>query len=149
MAKVVGIFIAPAAGAVMRCVGNVRAEAGRGLVGDRYSDGSGSWQKGTLGKRQVTFLDAAACTNTPYVPADTRRNIVTEDIDLMTLIGRTYTIGTTTFRGVKYCEPCKRPGKLLRKDADFNVAFRDMGGIIAEVLSSGLISIGDEIVIHS
>src|SRR5260370_1059771 len=35
-----------------------------------------------------------------------RRNVVTEGVDLLALIGRRFRIGTALFRGERPCEPC-------------------------------------------
>jgi hypothetical protein len=43
---------------------------------------------------------------------------------------------------VKYCDPCLKPAILSNKDIPFRDAFHDRGGLVAEVLSSGLIRIG-------
>jgi MOSC domain-containing protein YiiM len=147
--KVINIFLAPNGGAPMESVNEVLAEAGKGLVGDRYHAGTGSFVKkvkNVVGKRQVTLINLSAFPGSNFLPRETRRNILTEGVELMWLIGREFKIGEATFRGVKYCDPCSRPSKLAHKHHDFKDAFHDKGGLIAEVLESGLIRIGDDIV---
>jgi hypothetical protein len=55
--EIVGICIGATAGAKMIEVPEVFAEAGNGLVGDRYYNGKGSFNKGAAGKRQVTLMN--------------------------------------------------------------------------------------------
>lgn len=145
---VVGLYIAPKAGVSMSSVTQVTALKGCGLVGDRYCLGEGSWNKKKgLGNRQVTFINRRFIARTPFKPEHTRRNIVTEGVELMWLIGQEFqigTIGAARFRGVKYCDPCMRPSKLSGIE-DFAQTFQDTGGLIAEVLESGLINVGDHI----
>ncbi|HEU5114909.1 MAG TPA: hypothetical protein VFT82_04045 [Candidatus Paceibacterota bacterium] len=144
--RVLGIFISPAAGAPMQSVRSVHAIAGRGLEGDRYCDGKGSFQKGELGKRQVTLMNARFFPGSGYEWSESRRNIVTEGVELLYLIGREFTIGTAVFRGVKYNDPCERPKKLSGKTESYKEAFVDCGCIIAEIVTGGSINVGDSVI---
>ena len=143
---VVAICIAPAAGAPLRKVPNVLALAGRGLEGDRYASGNGSFNKGAPGKRQVTLMNHLFCKETGYSLPEMRRNIFTRDVELMWLIGREFTIGEATFRGVKYCDPCERPKNLAGSPVSFQQKFFDRGGLVAEVVVGGLIRVGDAVI---
>lgn len=144
--RVVGIYIAPAAGSPMQELSEVQAIAGAGLAGDRYCTGEGSFNKEKPGNRQVTFINARFFYGTPFAHGDSRRNIVTFGVELNRLVGREFQIGQARFRGVKYCDPCNRPSKLVGKSASFQEALLDAGGLVAEVLESGLISVGNEII---
>lgn len=145
--KVVAICISPDAGTPMTEVEHVIAEAGNGLVGDRYYNGNGSWNKNTPGKRQVTFMNALFFKNTAFTYTDSRRNIFTEGVELMDLIGKEFSIGEVTFRGIKYCDPCNRPSKLAAIGESFRDTFFDRGGLIAEIVTSGTIHVGDEVTV--
>ncbi len=144
--KVVSIFICPAAGDAMQQVPEVQAIMAKGLEGDRYSEGAGSWNKGKPGNRQVTLINAKFFPRSGFGPAESRRNIITEDIELMDLIGIQFRIGAAIFRGVKYCTPCDRPEKLSGNGGSFREEFHDVGGLIAEVVESGVITQGCEII---
>lgn len=147
---VVAIFISPAAGEPMQAVQQVEAIAGVGLEGDRYAIGEGSFNRGRRGKRQVTLINEAFFDGSGFDFMDSRRNIVTRGVELMWLIGREFQIGTARFRGLKYCDPCARPNKLggekLRNARLFSEAFHDRGGLIAEVIESGIIKTDDPII---
>lgn len=144
--KVLAIFIRPEAGALMQQVKEVHALVGQGLEGDAYARGEGSFNKGEQGRRQVTLINGIFFKGTGFEFADSRRNIVTEGVELMWLIGREFRIGMARFRGLKYCDPCNRPSKLAGKGQSFQEAFYDRGGLVAEVIEEGAICEGDEIV---
>lgn len=141
------ICICPVAGAPMQEIREVEVLAGQGLKGDRYASGEGSFNKGNLGKRQVTLMNAIFFEGSGFEFMDSRRNLLVEGIELMWHIDREFGIGTTVvFRGVKYCDPCQRPSKLSGKERSFKEAFFDRGGIIAEVIRGGIIRVGDPII---
>ncbi len=145
------IFISPDKGVPMVPLETVQAIAGVGLEGDRYALGIGAFSKG---KRQVirhvslVGLEAIEESNTlaeePFLPSETRRNIVTSGIDLNELVGESFYVGDVEMRGVELCDPCGRPSKLAGKPR-FQDAFENRGGLRAEVLSSGLIAVHDTI----
>ena len=139
------IFICPIARAPMVQVESVEAIAGVGLKGDRYAEGRGSYNRDAIGKRQVTFINANSFWGSDFTYASTRRNIVTEGVELMYLIGKSFTVGGLEFFGVKYCDPCMIPSKLSGIPG-FKERFHELGGLIAEVRTSGLIIVGCPIV---
>ena len=141
------ICIGPSAGVLMQEVSEVAAVAGQGLEGDRYSIGAGSFNRDMQGSRQVTFMNATFFEGSGFEFRDSRRNIFTQGVELMWLIGREFQIGgTARFRGIKYCDPCQRPSKLAGKTTSFRDAFFDRGGLIAEVIETGIIKVGDEVI---
>ena len=160
--KVVAMYICPQAGQPMQQVQEVKALAGKGLKGDRYCMGEGSfnfkgknsswwWLKRWFQwcfkvKRQVTLISAVSFRGTGFEFGESRRNIVTEDVELMFLIGKEFYVGAARFRGVKYCDPCNRPSKLCNKEKSFKEAFFDRGGLIAEIIEGGIIKEGDIII---
>ena len=143
---VIAICICPIAGAPMQSVTEVGAIGGAGLEGDRYASGNGSFNRGDQGTRQVTFINALFFEGSGFDYLDSRRNLVISGVELMWLIGLEFKIGNSRMRGVKYCDPCLRPNKLSGKEASFKQAFFDRGGLIAEVLESGIIAVGDKLI---
>ncbi len=155
-ATVVAMFICPKAGDPMQPMCEAKAIAKKGLEGDRYCTGEGSfsfkakgffrrWLKTT---RQVTLVNSAAFTGSGFNYSESRRNIITSpDIELMDLVGRDLRVGTAHFRGIKYCDPCNRPSKLCGKEKSFKEAFFNQGGLIAEVIEGGVIRVGDMIIL--
>jgi hypothetical protein len=140
------ICICPVAGGQMQEVSEVEAIARQGLKGDRYATGEGSFNKGKQGNRQVTLMNTILFEGSGFEFKDSRRNIFVEGVELMWLIGREFRIGTARFHGVKYCDPCTRPNKLSGKERSFKEAFFDRGGLIAEIVETGAIKIGDLVI---
>ncbi len=152
--KVIAICISPRAGEPMQSVTEVLAIAGKGLQGDRYCNGEGSFsfkaknffQRWLKVKRQVTLINSEFFEGSGFTYLDSRRNIITEGVELMCLINKYFNIGGAIFRGVKYCAPCERPSKLCLRMGSFKKIFSDRGGLIAEVVQGGPIKVGDEII---
>lgn len=144
--KIIAICISPAAGEPMCEINNVEAIAGAGLAGDRYSSGQGSFNKDKKGSRQVTLINSIFFAGTDFNYAESRRNIIIEGVELMWLIGKEFQIGKARMRGIKYCDPCNRPSKLANKAQSFQKTFFDRGGLVAEILESGIIKVGDSII---
>ena len=96
--NVVAIFIAPIAGGKMEEVEIAEAIAGAGLAGDRYSTGEGSFNRKRPGRRQVTLINSIFFQDSGFEYAESRRNIVTQGVELMWLIGREFQIGKARFR---------------------------------------------------
>ena len=144
--QVIAICVCPGTGERMIAVPEVEAITGAGLKGDRYCVGEGSFNRGNIGKRQVTLVNGTFFAGSSFKFNESRRNIVTMGVELMWLIGRDkFRIGEAWMRAVKYCDPCDRPSKLANKSG-FREQFFDRGGIIAEVIEGGLIKIGDPII---
>ena len=139
------ICITAVAGEPMEEVSEVEAIIGQGLKGDRYATGEGSFNVGSQGSRQVTFMNAIFFEGSGFDFRDSRRNLFIEGVELMWLIGREFQVGTARFRGIKYCDPCQRPSKLSGKSKSFKEVFFDRGGLIAEVIETGVIRLGDEV----
>jgi MOSC domain-containing protein YiiM len=138
------IWVAAAAGEPTRMLKSGRALAGRGLEGDRHTDGKGTFPSGLPGSA-LTLIEVEVCESfDPPLRADEhRRNLVTRGVDLNSLVGHEFTIGNVRCRGVRLCEPCTvvdgyatRP--ILR-------ALVHRGGLRADLLEDGDFSIGDEI----
>jgi len=153
MGRVVGLFISPGIGERMRACSEVRALAGQGLEGDRYALGAGSYSRvGRPVVRHVSLIgrEAMDAANeelsrrglVPFDPGETRRNIVVEGIDVYALLGQEFRIGGVHLRGSDITRPCHVPSAAAGKTG-FKEAYHDRGGILAEVLSDGRISIGD------
>jgi MOSC domain-containing protein YiiM len=122
----------------------VPAEAGRGLVGDRY--------KGRSGKREVTLLQAehlpviAGLLGVAAVqPAQLRRNLIVSGINLLALRGQRFRIGTVELEGTGPCAPCSRMEETFGPGG-YN-AVRGHGGITARIVASGTIAVGDAVIV--
>ena len=95
---VVELFTAPLREAP--CDGHARlaVHAGRGLQGDRYADGHGTFSHPERRGQDLTLIEAEAfdelaARGISLSMADARRNVVTRGIDLNALVGHHFTIG--------------------------------------------------------
>ena len=108
---VTAIFIGPKARGPMTSVAEVRALAGRGLEGDRYSREAGTFSK-KLPINHVTLIEeealevAARDYALKVAGIELRRNLLTRNVSLNNLVGREFRIGAVRLRGLKLCEPC-------------------------------------------
>lgn len=147
--SVLEIWLAGAAAEPMRRVPSVDAVAGRGLAGDRYALGGGTWARYPDLEKQVTLIDrddvaaVAAETASDLAPGDTRRNIVTTGMDLPQLVGRWFAVGDALLFGMKRCPPCTHLERLTGVRLVKAMAHR--GGINAAVFAGGRIHEGDPV----
>ena len=74
---------------------------------------------------------------------DARRNIVTTGISLNALVGKTFRVGPVECVGRRLAEPCAHLERLARPGLLRPLVHR--GGLRADILSGGTVSIGDEI----
>jgi len=149
--KVTHIFISPNEGEPMQELQEVKAIEQLGLEGDRYAGERGAWSKSKRKViRQVSLIEqeaidrANSVLETSFLPKETRRNIVVSDFPLNDLIGKEFMVGDVRMRGVELCDPCKRPPKLIGKSG-FEESFTGYGGLRAEILTTGQISVGDTV----
>ncbi|CAO4153381.1 MOSC domain-containing protein [Methylorubrum populi] len=118
------IHIAPAASYEMEALAEAQCVAGRGIVGDRYFDGTGTYSP-KPDTREVTLIEQEALDalerNDPPLqggpirlsPADHRRNLTVRGVPLNHLVGRRFRIGTVILRGGRLNFPCKYLEELL------------------------------------
>lgn len=132
----------------MRAVSEVQAVAGRGLEGDRYHDGTGTYFKPEP-DCQVTLIEIEAleALEIDYqltLPADqSRRNLLTRGIALNHLADKFFRVGEVQFCGHRLCEPCKHLEQVTGLAVRAGLVHR--GGLRAEIVKGGLIRAGDAI----
>jgi MOSC domain-containing protein YiiM len=145
--RLVGIYTAETGGKPMDAHDEVRAVAGVGLEGDRYATKTGEFSAREGGGREVTLIAreaiAAANADVKIGENETRRNLVTEGVDLDALIGRRFTVGDVVMIGVRDCPPCAYLEKLTRPGV--RGALMGGGGLRADIVNDGVIRVGDEI----
>jgi len=129
---------------------SVQVEAGRGVVGDRYYRGEGTFSAKLAGNRksEITFIAAEEIDafNSSQGEAlgygDVRRNIVTEGVQLRDLIGRDFTIGSAQFHGIEHCEPCAHLASTVNEKVVPHLAHT---GLRAAIIASGTLAVGQDI----
>ncbi|MEP7068207.1 MAG: MOSC domain-containing protein [Usitatibacter sp.] len=144
-AKVLHIFVAPRRGAPMAPLRAVRAIAGTGLEGDRYTQVKSRFTK----HHQVTFIEREAIeaftgeTGLALTPEMPRRNIVTQGVELAGLVGRRFRVGEALFEGAELCEPCSLFARRTHREVLEHLKGR--GGLRAAVLEGGTLRVGDPV----
>ena len=94
-ARVTAIYISPAATVLPHAVNEVEARTHRGLVGDRYFEGCGTftdWEPKGPG-RELTLIESEVLAELGLSATEARRNIVTEGLRLNDLVGKRFRIG--------------------------------------------------------
>ncbi|MBD3647929.1 MAG: MOSC domain-containing protein [Pseudomonadales bacterium] len=124
-----------------------RLDEGKGIVGDRYY--------GVHEDAQITLVDADTIaringkTGWSLTPEETRRNIVTEGIDLNQWETSRFRVGDAILEGVELCEPCATLGGMLenesRTSAEVVKALTHGAGLRARVVKGADIQVGDSV----
>ncbi|MEM8933724.1 MAG: MOSC domain-containing protein [Acidobacteriota bacterium] len=159
--RLVGIVLGPEAKAPLDVVDEATAVADRGLDGDRYFYRRGSFNRSLFDQgisatgRQITLIDAAAIATCNerlaetlgdrcLSAADLRRNLVTEGVDLPSLVRRRFRVGEALLVGVRLCPPCKVLRRIVG-GVDVLAGLKGIGGLRADVVGGGTIRVGDSI----
>ena len=148
--SVEGIYVAPRGGAKAERVGEVRALEGRGLEGDRYSEGTGHWSR--FGRAcEVTIVEAEdleameGAAGVRVMDGEHRRNVVIRGLDLADLRRKRFRIGEAVFEYQKPCSICRYVERLT--EPGMSEALKGRGGICARVVEGRTIRIGDPITV--
>ena len=127
---------------------SIEVVASKGIVGDRYfHDFNGD-------REQITLIESENIDyynntfNTKFTYLEFRRNIVTKNIQLNDLVGKTITVGEIKLKVNDLCRPCKDLQNRLGKN-NIIKEFLRRGGLRCEILSSGTINVGDKITVKA
>jgi MOSC domain-containing protein YiiM len=121
-------------------VSSVTAVAGKGLVGDRhFTDNPGPGNA-------LTLIEAEVLEDVKLTGAQSRRQVVVRGVRLNDLIGKRFLVGDVECLGVEICEPCRHLQSMTRPGIIKDLVHR--GGLNADILTGGTISVGDEIAAH-
>ena len=142
------IALAAEAEGPMRAVSAAKAVEGRGLRGDRYERGVGTFSNPRGHGYDLTLVEAEAleelsAKGVELAPIEARRNLVVRGIALDDLIGQRFRVGEVECLGQRRCEPCSHLERLTRPGVLRGLVHR--GGLRADVLSSGGIRVGDRV----
>lgn len=139
-ATVLSIHTAPGRRLPTRSVPSVVAEAGAGLVGDRYH---GSKHRHVTIQAIEALQAAADDLGRPVDPGLTRRNITVSGGSVPTKPGARVTIGDVELEVVRIAAPCRLLDDTLGPGAAR--ALHNRGGAVLRLLGSGTIRVGDEV----
>ena len=150
MSRVTQILTAESPASEMKSRTEVRAVPGKGLEGDRYFSGIGTFSPRTRKPDyEVTLIERekieafARESGLPFTAMRARRNLVTEGVDLNALAGKEFYVGPVRIRGIRLCEPCDYLAKVSFPETLKGLV--NKGGLRAQVLSEGVIRVGDPI----
>ena len=145
MGKVHEIGICKNKGGEIVNVNNVEAIKGKGLVNERHF-------KENNGKRcQITLIEIEninyynRITGTTIPAINFLRNIITEGIQLNELVGKEFFIGAVKVKAHDLCRPCKNLQESIQQKNTVKELLHT-GGLRCEILTSGIILVGDNIV---
>lgn len=146
------LHIARGEGQPMIDITEAHAIPGRGIEGDRYFLGTGHFSDQFSRSHEITLIELETvealqleyANLAEFTPSKARRNSVTRDVPLNHLVGRTFQVGSVTLRGIRLCEPCLHIAELTHHNVLTGLIHR--GGLRAQILTEGIIRIGDSIV---
>ena len=142
------IALSAEAGGPMKVMPTAEAVAGRGLRGDRYERGAGTFSDPDGRGYDLTLVEAEAledlaAAGVELAPEQARRNIVVRDIALDGLLGKRFRVGEVECFGQRRCEPCAHLERLTSAGVLRGLVHR--GGLRADILSGGHIRPGDRV----
>ena len=124
----------------LRPVESVDVVAGKGLEGDRHFFAEGARPGGA-----ITLIEAEVLEDVGLSGAQSRRQVVTRGVRLNDLVGKRFFVGEIECEGVELCEPCLHLQSLTRPGIIEDLLHR--GGLNADALNSGTISVGDTVTV--
>jgi hypothetical protein len=125
----------------------IKVCAGRGIEGDRYFDYARRLSRSAFRACAITLIEMESLEMLEREHAilltaqGSRRNVATRGVDLNALVGAEFQVGGVRLRGLMLCEPCV----LLERHTHLKLVqpLWHRGGLRAEVLTDGVISVGD------
>ena len=121
---VLAIYIASKAEELPRAMERVRAVPGRGLDGDRYAAGIGTFSN-HKGQRDVSLIESEAIeafereSGTSLSAAESRRNVLTRGVRLNDLVGKEFQVGNVRMRGTSLVRTVHASGAINQATRHF------------------------------
>lgn len=145
--RVEGIYLKPAPGERPVGVDEVKAMAGMGLAGDPYVDAGDFGEPGR--GHQLTLItreeiEELAREGVTLRPGESRRQLETRGVDLKGLIGKRFRVGEVECLGIRVCAPCQSLQNMTGKPV--LLGLKGKGGLRADIVSTGVIRLGDAVV---
>jgi MOSC domain-containing protein YiiM len=152
--RLLHIHIASAASVKMAELEHAALVAGRGIEGDRYFLGTGTYSPKPDAREVTLFemevLEALARNDPPLqagpitiAPGDHRRNLTVRGVPLGHLVGKRFRVGEVVLRGGRLNYPCKYLEKLL--GVPVYLPLYNRSGLNCRIEQGGTIHRGDVI----
>ncbi|MGH8246353.1 MAG: MOSC domain-containing protein [Gammaproteobacteria bacterium] len=135
----------------MQSLDEAQLVQGRGILGDRYCSEASTFSgksKDSPG-HEVTLIESEQIDRFNQITSHsldygaTRRNLVTQGVNLNDLVGREFRVGEVMLQGVRLCEPCSYLANLVAKEVLPQLVHR--AGLRARIISGGVVRPGDRL----
>jgi MOSC domain-containing protein YiiM len=143
------IHITPAKSRPMQRLDEARLVAGRGIDGDRYLLGTGTYSVKPGEDRQVTLIEsemlarvAADCGHEIGVD-EHRRNLTVTGVPLQHLVGMRFRVGACVLEGMRINQPCRYLNLMLKRDV--YMALWNRSGLNCWIVEGGTVRPGDRV----
>jgi MOSC domain-containing protein YiiM len=154
MSRVVSLHLHPVEpGAPLQAVQSVEVVEGKGILGNPRYFGRLSRDSGKPSRRQISLIEreqiaehAASLGLQSIPPGAVRANIETEGIGLVALVGLEVEIGEAILLLYAPRDPCEKMDAICQGLRE--LMLNDRQGVMAEVVKSGKINVGDAIVVR-
>ena len=125
----------------LREVEEIECHAGHGISGDRFFDYREDYKGQITFFAQEVFDDVCRLLDAhPESAGVARRNVITQGIDLNSLIGKRFTMQDVEFEGICECKPCSWMDYAIAPGAE--AALQGRGGLRAKILTDGRLRAG-------
>lgn len=138
-ARVMALYVSPARGEDMVVRPQVEAVVNHGLADDAHARPGGS--------RQLLLMDSETLKDLALRPGFLKENITTSGLNVMALAtGTRLQLGEAVLEITQPCEPCSRWNQFR---AGLSLELRGRRGMLARVLTGGVIRVGDAIAVSA
>jgi MOSC domain-containing protein YiiM len=133
----------------MHAVAAATLVAGVGLAGDRYALGRGHYSHRWHPDRQLTLIaqevidDVSRSIGEEVDGIELRRNIVTHDVPLNSLVGTCFAVGEAILYGGRLNVPCRYLERLIGKSVFEPLV--GCSGLNCQILRGGVVRPGDTV----
>ncbi|WP_061029232.1 MOSC domain-containing protein [Bradyrhizobium sp. CCH5-F6] len=143
------LHLTPRASLPMRAQDSLTLIAGKGIVGDRYTNETGYYSERPEEGRQITLFEEETLEalrrdhGIDLFPAEHRRNVTTFGVPLTHLVGRRFWLGEALLEATRLSVPCKHLEEVTGKPV-FNPLI-NRSGLNAKILVGGTVRVGDRL----
>ena len=145
--SVIALHTCPAAASPMQPAEQLTLREGRGIEGDRYLLGTGTYSSKPEEGRQITLfeIETLAALERDYglvlSAAEHRRNVTVAGVPLNHLVGRRLRMGAALLEATRLSIPCRHIEEVTGKS--IFKALMHRSGLNCKILEGGIVRIGD------